>query len=125
MNKNYSQTEEYTKHCENIELLLKELELAKIGVDNLKFTYQQDPNTASQLDIVILKINTTLKDISNKLLYFKSYIPFSCYQTQTQSTHHTLDAQAPPTPSYDSTHQYENTPYDISMTSLSDNQPPV
>lgn len=75
MNKNYSQTSEYVKNCENINLIITEMECAKIGIENLKFTYQNDPNTASQLDILILKINTTLRDIGQKLFYFQSFLP--------------------------------------------------
>lgn len=74
MNKNYSQTSEYIKNCENINLIITEMELAKLGIENLKFTYQNDHNTASQLDILILKINTTLKDIGQKLFYFQSFL---------------------------------------------------
>jgi hypothetical protein len=75
MSKNYYQTDEYIKNCENLQLILKEMESAKIGVDNLKFTYQNDPNIVSQIDIIILKINTTLKDTSHKLVYFQSFLP--------------------------------------------------
>lgn len=75
MNKNYSQTSEYIKNCENINLIITEMEFAKLGIENLKFTYQNDPNTASQLDILILKINTTLRDIGQKLFYFQSFLP--------------------------------------------------
>lgn len=74
MNKNFCQSDEYIKACENINLILQEMELAKAGVDNLKFTYQNDPNIVSQIDIIILKINTTLKDISQKLIYFQSFL---------------------------------------------------
>jgi hypothetical protein len=73
-NKMYYQTGEYVKNCEYIGLLLTEIELAKSGVENLKFTYQNDPNIVSQIDIVILKINTTVKDFSQKLLYLQNYI---------------------------------------------------
>ena len=55
----------YTKSCENINLLLTELDLAKCGVENLKFTYKNDPNIISQIDITILKINTILRDYQN------------------------------------------------------------
>ena len=75
MNKNYSQTSEYIKNCENINLIITEMEFAKSGIENLKFTYQNDHNIASQLDILILKINTTLKDIGQKLFYFQSFLP--------------------------------------------------
>lgn len=75
MHKNFHQSEEYIKNCENIELVLSEMEMARNGIENLKFTYQNDPNIVSQIDIIILKINTTLKDISQKLHYFKNFLP--------------------------------------------------
>ena len=86
MNKLYYQSDEYIKNCEYIGLLLKETELAKTGVENLKFTYQNDPNIVSKIDIVILKINTTIKDYSKKLMHFQNYIQndqYSFYKTST------------------------------------------
>lgn len=74
MNKTYNESDEYIKNCENISLILSELELSKQGIENLKFTYQNDPNIVSQIDILILKINTTIKDVSTKLSYFKSFL---------------------------------------------------
>lgn len=74
-NKNFSNTDEYIKNCEHIELILKELENTKHGIENLKFTYQNDQNIVSQIDIIILKINTTIKDVSNKLVYLQSFLP--------------------------------------------------
>lgn len=67
MNKSYSNTTEYIKIVEAINLLLKELHDAKFGVENLKFTYKTDENIVSQIDILILKINTILKNISHDL----------------------------------------------------------
>jgi hypothetical protein len=75
MNKNFNQNDEYIKNCENISLILSEMEAARCGIENLKFTYQNDPNIVSQIDIIILKINTTLKDIYNKLYYFETFLP--------------------------------------------------
>jgi hypothetical protein len=74
MNKNFHKSEEYIKGCEELELLLDEFKNAKNGIDNLKFTYQNDHNIASQLDIVLLKINTTIKDINNKLNNLKVFL---------------------------------------------------
>jgi hypothetical protein len=74
MNKNFNQSDEYIKNCENIHLILSEMEAARGGIENLKFTYQNDPNIVSQIDIIILKTNTTLKDIYNKLYYFESFL---------------------------------------------------
>jgi hypothetical protein len=74
MNKNFNQSDEYIKNCENINLLLSEMEAARCGIENLKFTYQNDPNIVSQIDIIILKTNTALKDMYNKLYYFESFL---------------------------------------------------
>lgn len=67
MSKNFANTDEFRKNCEHLSLLLNEMEYAKCGIDNLKFTYQSDPNIASQLDITILKFSTAIKDGSKKL----------------------------------------------------------
>lgn len=75
MNKHFYNTDEFKKNCENIDLLLSELDYARIGVENLKFTYQNDQNIVSQLDIIILKMTTTYKDVSNKLSYYQSFLP--------------------------------------------------
>lgn len=75
MNKHYYNTDEFKKNCENIDLLLSELDSARIGVENLKFTYQNDQNIVSQLDIIILKMSTTYKDVFSKLSYYQSFLP--------------------------------------------------
>ena len=75
MHKNYSTTDEYYKNCENISLILEELIRGKTGIENLKFTYTSDANISSQLDILIIKINSSVKDIQHKLTYFKSFLP--------------------------------------------------
>jgi len=74
MNKDYHYTDEYLHNCENVHLILSEMELARLGIINLKFTYQSDHNIASQLDIIILKINTTIRDFTHKLSYFQSFL---------------------------------------------------
>lgn len=72
-NKTFYKTDEFMKNIENLNLLITEMELAKGGILNLKFTYQNDPNISSQLDITILKINTTVRDISQKIHYLQSF----------------------------------------------------
>jgi hypothetical protein len=84
MNKMYFQTGEYYKNCESIELIVIELESAKTGIENLKFTYQNDQNIVSQIDIIILKINTLTKDFSQKLHYYKGLIPHQIYNSTPQ-----------------------------------------
>lgn len=71
MNKNTEGSEEYTKHCEYLHLLISEMDLACEGIENLKFTYQNDQNTASKLDIIILKLRTCVRDVNNKLFSFQ------------------------------------------------------
>lgn len=86
MNKSYSTSDEYIKNCEHLQLLMTEMEQARCGIENLKFTYQGDPNIVSQLDIIILKINTNIKDTTHKLMILQSYIPNYNY-TQLHSIH--------------------------------------
>jgi hypothetical protein len=62
LNKSFQNTAEYVKRIEVINLLLKELHEAKNGVENLGFTYRNDQNIISQIDIVILKINRIIRD---------------------------------------------------------------
>ena len=69
------QTDEFAKGCENLQLLVHEMELAKQGIENLKFTYQNDQNVVSQLDISVLKMNTTIKDVNQKLSQFYAFFP--------------------------------------------------
>ena len=64
INKN---TSEYIKNMEIINIILDELKNSKIGIENLKFTYKNDHNIISQIDICILKINSILKDIGVRL----------------------------------------------------------
>lgn len=77
MNKSQCNTDEYYKNCEDLCLILNELEQSKSGIENLKFTYSTDLNIGSQLDIILLKINSTLKDMRYKLNYFKGFLPHS------------------------------------------------
>jgi len=74
-NKLFCKSNEYYKNCVNLSLILNELKLAKNGIDNLKFTYKSDINIGSQLDILIVKIDTTIKDMSHKLTFFQNYLP--------------------------------------------------
>jgi hypothetical protein len=74
MNKNYSHTDEYYHTCEDISLILTELQASKSGIQNLKFTYTVDPNIATQLDIILIKIDNTLRDSRHKLNHFQSFL---------------------------------------------------
>lgn len=75
MNKLQANSDEYFKSCEDISLILKELSAARHGIENLKFTYTIDANIESQLDIINVKIQSSLKDMNFKLNYFKSFLP--------------------------------------------------
>jgi hypothetical protein len=67
MNRSLAHTSEHIKNLEIINLLLKEVQDAKTGVENLRFTYRSDQNIISQIDIVILKMNSIIKDITFQL----------------------------------------------------------
>ena len=71
----FSHTDEYGKTCESLLLIVHEMELAKQGIEHLKFTYQSDPNIVSQLDIIILKLTGCIKDTTIKVEYLRSLIP--------------------------------------------------
>jgi hypothetical protein len=88
MNKIYSNTDEYYKHCETLSLLLRELCAAKNGIEHLKFTYSSDPNVNSQLDILVIKINSSIKDMQHKVSYFQSFLP-ELYKHEVQT--HTIN----------------------------------
>lgn len=93
MNKNYAQNNEYLKNCENLNLIMTEMELAKMGIENLKFTYQTDQNIVSQLDILILKINTTLKDVGQRLVYLQSFLSVPITERSVPIYHNTPSNQ--------------------------------
>lgn len=60
-------TDEYHNAFEIINLLIKGMHESKTGLENLKFTYSSDINITSQLDIILMKIETTCKDIIYKI----------------------------------------------------------
>ncbi|NBU33757.1 hypothetical protein EB118_02025 [bacterium] len=70
-----NESETFFKSCESLSILLSELEHAKMGIENLKFTYQNDPNISTQMDIILLKIQTNLRDTRQKLANLQSLIP--------------------------------------------------
>ena len=74
MTSSNSQSEEYYENYDSLNLLLTSMIQATIGVENLKFTYQNDLNTVSQLDIIILKLNNSTRTLSSKLQVFKSLL---------------------------------------------------
>lgn len=89
MNKLYYNTNEYYINIEDLTLLLKELNLAKNGIMNLQFTYTSDQNITLQLEVVLIKINSNIKDFNNKLKYFTSLLPINIKNTLT--TNYPLD----------------------------------
>lgn len=62
------ETFEYTNIIGFISLLLSELESAKLGIQNLQFTYITDLNVSSQLDIIIMKIDCVISETNKKLM---------------------------------------------------------
>lgn len=60
----------YSDECFNIHeelaLMITELDSAKQGIENLKFTYISDINTASELDIILLRVTHILRDANYK-----------------------------------------------------------
>jgi len=82
MNKSFANTDEYYHNCEDISLLLTETKAAKLGIENLKFTYSIDPNIATQLDIILIKIDNLVRDISSKLNTFKAMMPERLVQSE-------------------------------------------
>lgn len=55
------------KTLEEITLLISEMTQARAGIENLRFTYQDDPNTMSQLDIILLKVDNVIRDTNSEL----------------------------------------------------------
>lgn len=74
MNANSSNSQEFINNCEILLLIYKLLQSALIGIQNLKFTYNNDYNTVSQLDIIIIKGNNILKDCYNKYNFYNNLI---------------------------------------------------
>lgn len=66
---------EFTRICEVLMLLKTELEGAKHGIENLKFTYQTDINTGTQLDMTLLKIKAIQRELEIKLPNLLGQIP--------------------------------------------------
>lgn len=74
MHQNHCKSEEYKKNCDLLELVNNSLQSSVVGLENLKVTYQDDPNIVSQIDIVILKIQTCNKEVLSKLHDYKKYL---------------------------------------------------
>lgn len=87
MHQNFANTDEYIKNCEKMALLLNEFDQARFGIENLKFTYMNDANIAPQLDIIILKIKSVIKDMNYKLKYYQAFLPKN-YTILNDSDHH-------------------------------------
>lgn len=128
-NKMLSQSDDYIKSCECLGLLINELDSAKNGILNLKFTYQVDLNTTSQLDIIMLKINTTIKDATQKLLYLQNfisdigYVPFvpkSVNTVNVQQEYELSDIKVNKNNDNYDNNNYDNNKYDIPMSNIND-----
>lgn len=71
----FSEQLEYTRICEILSLLKTELDGAKHGIENLKFTYQNDINTGTQLDMTLLKIKAIQRELNHRLPELLGNIP--------------------------------------------------
>lgn len=69
-----SSTEEYYNNCELLLLLYKSLKNSVEGINNLKFTYINDYNIICQVEIILVKINTILKETIYKFNYFNNQL---------------------------------------------------
>ena len=58
---------EYINTFDVIKILLHELNKSRYGIENLKFTYKSDQNIISQIDIILLKVNSIIKNVTYKL----------------------------------------------------------
>jgi hypothetical protein len=58
---------DYHKCVQKLDMLINEMTSACQGIENLRFTYQNDPNTVSQIDIILLKMKTMIQDINDKI----------------------------------------------------------
>lgn len=72
-----SNNEEFLQNTELLLLMYKSLKNSLEGINNLKFTYIDDHNTVSQLDILILKTNNILRETIVKINFFNSMLPNS------------------------------------------------
>lgn len=79
MNMEFAHTEDFFKGCENLSILLKEMRTAKIGIENLKFTYGEDINVVSQIDVILLKFANLIRDTAFKLSYFETALTNTNY----------------------------------------------
>ena len=77
MNNQNSNKEEFIQNTELLHLIYKSLKNALEGIKNLKFTYIDDHNTVSQLDIIILKIQNILKETIFKINIYNRMLPSS------------------------------------------------
>lgn len=72
--KNWSSLE-YTSICEVLSIIRKHLLEAKVGIDNLRFTYKDDINTGTKLEMILLKIKTIMRELDIKLPNLLNDIP--------------------------------------------------
>lgn len=71
MNEEFIESDEYRQNLENLEILLSEIISAKAGVDNLRFTYENDQTIISKIDIILLKLTSAINDSKRKVEYFR------------------------------------------------------
>lgn len=84
----YKSTEEYFLSCEDINAIITEITLAKMGIENLKFTYIEDINTSSQLDVILMRIKNILRDANYKYAFYMHINETDNGTSNVQHTHH-------------------------------------
>lgn len=67
-------TQEYYSVCEDIKLLINELQYACKGIQNLKFTYIKDLNVTAKLDVYIRRITNTIRDSIIKFSHYSNEV---------------------------------------------------
>jgi hypothetical protein len=65
---------EYASICEILCIIRDDMLDASIGIENLKFTYKDDINTGTKLDMILLKIKTIKRELNIKIPELIKYI---------------------------------------------------
>jgi hypothetical protein len=58
---------EYASICEVLSIIREDILGAKEGIENLRFTYKDDINTGTKLEMILLKIKTIMRELDIKL----------------------------------------------------------
>lgn len=93
-------SQEYYIICQDIKLLINELQYACKGIQNLKFTYIKDLNVTAKLDVYIRRITNTIRDSIIKFSYYSTEVVtnFIIIDDETQSNSQAPEQKATPVP---------------------------